>query len=317
MFALVFCAIARGGDVVPSWAYPINPPARGAPAIDGVKVLHVPGSKVSLTQAELVDFFSAPDWFPDTHGALPVIVSRGNAPRVFACGFCHLPTGQGRPENASLAGLPPDYIARQVADFKSGARRSAYHGAFLPTDLMIRVSVNASVEEVGSAAQFFAAQTLSPRVKIIERARVPLTRVEGSVYVAEPGARQEPLDGRILELAPDIRRHERHDDHLLYIAYVPIGSVARGKSLAAGGTSAAHVGCVSCHGENLLGAGLAPPIAGRSPSYLLRQLLAMKTGARAGAAAALMTTLVASMTLEDMVAAAAYAASLPGNAGTP
>jgi cytochrome c553 len=317
LFALGFCAISRAGDAVPSWAYPINPPARSAPVIDGVKPLHVPGSKVAFTQAELVNFFFAADWFPDSHDALPAIVSRGNAPKVFACGFCHLPTGQGRPENASLAGLSVDYITRQVADFKSGARRSAYHGAFLPTQLMVQVSANASAEEIAAAAQFFAAQILSPRVKVIERALVPLTHVEGSVYVAEPGAHQEPLAGRILELAPDIRRHERRDDHLIYIAYVPLRSVARGRTLAADGTSAAPVGCVSCHGEKLLGAGLAPPIAGHSPSYLLRQLLAMQTGARAGAGAALMKTLVASMTLEDMVAAAAYAASLPTHSGTP
>jgi cytochrome c553 len=316
LLALGFCAIARAGDAVPPWAFPINPPASATPAIDSVKPLHVPGSTVSFTHAELVDFFAAADWFPDTHGAMPAVVSRGNAPKVFACGFCHLPTGQGRPENASLAGLSVEYITRQVADFKSGARRSAYQGGFLPTELMIRVSANASAEEVAAAAQFFAAQTLSTRVRIIERARVPLTHVQRSVYVAEPGARQEPLAGRILELAPDIHRHERRDDHLIYIAYVPMGSVARGRALAADGTSAAHIGCVSCHGENLLGAGLAPPIAGRSPTYLLRQLLAMQTGARAGAGTALMKTLVASMTLNDMVAAAAYAASLPTNAGT-
>jgi cytochrome c553 len=313
---LVFCVAARAQEAYPSWAYPINPPASGAAVSDGVKPEHIAGSKVSFTPAQLTDFFFAPDWYPGSHSPLPAIVSRGHAPGVFACGYCHSPTGQGRPENASLAGLSGDYIVQQVADFKSGARRSAYHGVFLPADLMVRVSANVAAEDVAVAARFFAAQTLLPRVKVLERARVPLTHVEGWVYVAEAGVRQEPLAGRILELAPDIHRHEKRDDHLRYIAYVPLGSVARGKMLATNGTAAAPIGCVSCHGENLLGAGLAPPIAGRSPSYLLRQLLALQTGARAGAAAALMKTLVASLSLEDMVAAAAYAASLPTNAGT-
>jgi cytochrome c553 len=313
---LVFCVAARAGDGVPSWLYPINPPASGAAVSDSLKPLHIAGSRVSFTQAQLTDFFFAPDWYPALHAPLPAIVRRGNAPGVFACGYCHSPTGQGRPENASLAGLSADYIVQQVTDFKSGARRSAFHGVFLPTDLMIRVSANAAPADVAVAAQFFAAQTLLPRVKVLERARVPLTHVEGWVYVAGAGVSQEPLAGRILELAPDIDRHEKRDDHLRYIAYVPRGSVARGKILAANGTAAAPVGCVSCHGENLLGAGLAPPIAGRSPTYLLRQLVALQTGARAGAASALMKTLVASLSLEDMVAAAAYAASLPTNPGT-
>lgn len=315
-FCLVFCTVARAEGAFPSWLYPINPPASGAAVNDAVKPLHIAGSSVSFTRAQLNDFYFAPDWYPRPHSPVPSIVSRGHVPGVFACGYCHSPTGQGRPENASLAGLSADYIVQQVADFKSGARRNPFHGVYLPTDLMIRVSANAAADEVAAAAQYFAAQTLLPRVKVLERARVPLTHVAGWVYVAEAGISGEPIAGRILELAPDIERHEKRDDHLRYIAYVPRGSVARGKILAANGTAAAPIGCVSCHGENLLGAGLAPPIAGRSPTYILRQLLALQTGARAGAGAALMKTLVASLSLEDMVAAAAYAASLPTNAGT-
>ena len=313
---LAFCVVARAADGVPSWVYPINPPANGAAVGDGSKPLHLTGSRVTFTRQQLTDFFFAPDWYPGLHSAPPAIITRGHAPGVFACGYCHSPTGQGRPENASLAGLPADYIVQQVMDFKSGARRNPLHGVYLPTDLMIRVSANTAPEDVAAAARFFAAQTLLPRVKVLERASVPLTHVEGWVYAAGAGVGQEPLAGRILELAPDIERHEKRDDHLLYIAYVPRGSVARGKILAINGTAAAPIGCVSCHGENLLGAGLAPPIAGRSPTYILRQLLALQTGARAGAGAALMKTLVASLSLGDMVAAAAYAASLPTNAGT-
>ena len=32
----------------------------------------------------------------------------------FACGFCHRADGLGEPESASLAGLPAEYIVRQV-----------------------------------------------------------------------------------------------------------------------------------------------------------------------------------------------------------
>jgi len=68
---------------------------------------------------------------------MPEVVARGRKPQVHACGYCHLPDGQGRPENAPLAGLPAAYIEAQVAAFRSGARRSDWHGPNRPTDLML------------------------------------------------------------------------------------------------------------------------------------------------------------------------------------
>ena len=303
-------------EVVPAWLYPVNPPHETTTSTADGAVMHLSGSKEAFTQAQLTDLFYAPDWYPGTHGPAPEVVMRGRAPKVFACGYCHSPTGQGRPENAALAGLPADYIVQQLADFKNGSRHSASHGTDLPSQLMSQVAMNASAEDVQSAAQYFAAQTLLPRVHVIERAQVPKTHVGGWVYVADAGARKEPLAGRMLELAPDFARHEKRDDHLRYIAYVPPGSVAHGKLLATVGLHGV-TGCGSCHGAELLGAGLAPPIAGRSPSYLLRQLVALKTGDRTGPRATLMKTIIATMDLEDMVAAAAYAASLPPSSTQP
>jgi cytochrome c553 len=60
----------------------------------------------------------------------------------------------------------------------------------------------------------------------------------------------------------------------------------------------------------LRGLDLAPPLAGRSPTYLLRQLVAFRTGARYSREALSMKAVVDSLTLDDMIAAAAYAASL-------
>ena len=64
-----------------------------------------------------------------------------------------------------------------------------------------------------------------------------------------------------------------------------------------------------CHGVDLKGLGPVPGIAGRSPSYLVRQMNDMKVGARNGLWADLMKPVVAKLTEEDMVAIAAYAAS--------
>jgi cytochrome c553 len=54
----------------------------------------------------------------------------------------------------------------------------------------------------------------------------------------------------------------------------------------------------------------APPLAGRSPSYLARQLYDFQQGTRNGAAAPLMRPVVANLTHDDMVAITAYLASI-------
>jgi cytochrome c553 len=297
---------------VPAWVFPLNPPvpASGAP-YDDAKQLHVPNSKLAFTEAQLNDLFAAPDWHPDSHAAMPSVVSRGNSPEVYACGFCHTPGGQGRPENASLAGLPAAYIIQQVADFKSGTRKSAWLAPYRPADLMIRVATHATADEVAAAAQYFSAQQLRPRVVVVERSRVPQSHVVGWVYVEDGRGGDEPLGERLLEFAPDASRHENRDDEMRYIAYAPAGSIGRGKSISQSGSIGLTVACMSCHGPSLRGTGLVPPIAGRSPTYILRQLLAFQTGARAGVTGQPMSAVVAKLKTRNMIDVAAYAASLP------
>jgi cytochrome c553 len=89
---------------------------------------------------------------------------------------------------------------------------------------------------------------------------------------------------------------------------VPPGSIARGKALVAGvpGTT---VACATCHGPDLKGLAAVPPIVGRSPSYAVRQFYDFQSGARNGAAAALMKPVVATLTMDDMIALAAYLSS--------
>jgi cytochrome c553 len=172
---------------------------------------------------------------------------------------------------------------------------------------MIQVAANATADEVASAAEYFSQQTPKSHVQVLERALAPRSRVVGWVYAAIPGGGDEPLGTRLLEFAPDPARHEKRDDDMEYIAYVPAGSLRRGKSLAAAG---ATTGCVGCHGDRLQGVGLIPRLAGRSPTYLLRQLMAFRTGARAGATGLQMTDVAAKLELGAMIDAAAYAASL-------
>jgi cytochrome c553 len=285
----------------------MNPPDSGNAASDERSRVHLVGSKLSFAESQLDDLFYAPDWFPRTHGPMPDIVARGRAPEVYACGYCHSPSGQGRPENSSLAGLSAAYIEQQVADFKSGARRSPWRGPYRPQDLMSHVATFADAAEVTAAARYFSQQRLRPRVRVMERARVPQSQVVGWVYATAPGGADQALGERLLEFAPDPKRHESRDDTLRYVAYVPVGSIGRGRSLATRPIS----GCDSCHGPTLKGVGVIPSLAGRSPSYLLRQLVSFKVGARQGAAGAPMIPVAAGLQLGDMIDAAAYAASLP------
>ena len=91
---------------------------------------------------------------------------------------------------------------------------------------------------------------------------------------------------------------------------MPIGSIQQGQALVASGGGGKTVQCEVCHGPDLKGLGPIPGIAGRSPSYIVRQLYDFKHGARAGIGSALMKPTVEKLTVEDMVSIAAYAASL-------
>ena len=72
-----------------------------------------------------------------------------------------------------------------------------------------------------------------------------------------------------------------------------------------------NFGCTICHGADLRGLGTVPGIAGRSPSYLARQMYDIQVGTRHGEWSELMKPVVAKLTNEDFVAIAAYVSSRP------
>ena len=292
----------------PAWAMPLNRAA--ATPVDSVTQRSVPGSPVTYTDVRIRDRFNVPDWFPDAHPAMPDVVSRGRAPAVLACGFCHLPDGAGRPENASLAGLPAKYIVRQMAAFRTGTRGSAWHVPNKPADLMRSVADSATSAEVDAAARYFSRVTPRRRATVVEAERIPRVRAGVGLYFLASDGGDEPLGQRLIEVASDADRHEMRDASVEYTAYVPPGSIARGRTLATRGLPNAVKPCTSCHGKDLRGVGLVPPIAGRSPSYLLRQLIGFAEGARASSDAAPMRAVASALQLGDMIAAAAYAGSL-------
>ena len=300
-------ALADSAEPPPPWAYPVNPPG-GQPSPDDGKPRHVPGSNAAFTLTQLRDLFNVPDWHPDDHPPMPGPVQHGPRPGVFACGFCHLPNGLGRPENSSLAGLPAAYIAQQVADFKSGARTTS-EPASLPIALMIGVAKGATEDEVKTAAEYFAALKPRPWIRVVETNTVPKTKVAGWMLVAAQADVTEPIGQRIIEMPENLERTELRDSASGFVAYVPVGSIEKGEALVTTGGGGKTVPCAICHGVDLKGLGPVPGLAGRSPSYIVRQLFDIQHGLRNGSWTELMKGVVAQLSEEDMVSIAAYTAS--------
>jgi cytochrome c553 len=97
-----------------------------------------------------------------------------------------------------------------------------------------------------------------------------------------------------------------------FTVYVQPGTLARGRKLAVSAPLASPTRCATCHGPELRGGTtgtIGPPIAGKSPLYLLRQLIGFRTNARKGATAAPMQIVTHRLSLDDMIATAAYAGS--------
>jgi cytochrome c553 len=296
----------------PPWAYTVNPPASGggtaAPAEATDTPLRIPGSSRSYTRAELRDLYSPPDWFPSEGDAPPEVVRQGRRPELYACGYCHYPNGQGRPENASLAGLPAPYIIQQMEDYQNGLRVTSEPRMGPPNNMIVQAKA-ASAEEVRAAAVYFASLSFQPWIRVVEADSVPITRVSGWMHVPVEGAGNEPLGDRIIETPERPERTALRDASSGFVAYVPQGSLARGEALVRGGAAGSQP-CTLCHGDDLRGIGPVPGMAGRSPSYLVRQLYDFRSGARQGAWSGLMTAAVAELSVEDMTAIAAYLASL-------
>jgi cytochrome c553 len=296
---------------VPAWAFPGVFLPKGTPReYDDSIPLHVPGSSASFTANATHDLFNPLDWFPEDHPPMPDPVARGRPPETYACAHCHLPDGTGRPENAALAGLPAQYIRAQVADMRNGARRRALTAPGAPRSTMQQVADSATDDEVAAAADYYSRLPMRRRVEIVENDRVPTFRETRFVYLLVDDTADQPLGMRLIEVPLDAERHTRHDPYVRYRAYVPPGSVARGRELVESGGDGKTIACAACHGEGLRGGAAAPPLAGRSPSYQLRQLLAFRAGTRASAAGMAMWPVVAMLDVEDMIAVAAYAATL-------
>ena len=312
--SLLATDILRAADEPPAWAYAI-PPARpaGAPAPTppppDTSIKQQPGSTLSFTRQQISDGFGPADWFPQDHPTMPDIVAHGKRPDARACGLCHYPNGKGRQENAGVSGLPVSYFIQTMNDFRNDLRKSA-EPRKANTNAMITIAKAMTPEEIKATAEYFGSMKWTPWVRVVETNTVPKVESRGGIWIPE-GNEKEPIGVRIIETPENPERTEiLRDPRSGFIAYVPVGSIKKGETLAKTGGNRRTVECGACHGADLKGLGPVPGIAGRSPSYLVRQMYDMQAGARRGEWTELMKPVVAKLTNEDFVNIAAYVSSL-------
>ncbi len=324
----------------PLWAYGFETPAKmddkatpQAPptrnlrpnedAAEQTRLRTIIGSRARYSLVDVRDGHNVIDWFPGDHpNPMPDIIKHGPAAGVGnttrGCGSCHLPNGKGRPENAPPAGLPVAYFMRQLHDFRSGLRKSA-DPRKPNTVTMIDLAKAMTDEEMLISAEYFAAIKWTRWIRVVESDVVPKTRIVGNLYLPIAQERNEPIAGRIIEVPQDVEQAETlRNPRSGFVAYVPPGSVEKGRDLVTTGgmrivgnqiVQGKTTPCVTCHGIDLMGVADVPPIAGRSPSYIARQMWDIQQGTRNGAAVQLMKLAIANLNGDDLVAIAAYVSS--------
>jgi cytochrome c553 len=332
VFLVVLClapsapAASEKGQA-PDWAYgylkalgandPVAPPCpatakpfpdcayAGAPVPDDGIKHELPGAPAKFTRSQAYFDYGPVDWYPGDHPPMPDIVAHGKqSAGVRACALCHFPNGQGKMENGGVAGLPASYILDQLKKFKIGERRSA-DPRKANTNEMGQIANLLTDEEAMAAANYFASMKWRPWAKVVEAETAPAVRTTtNGLFLPVAGAAPIPLGNRIIEVPESPERTDLlRDPRSGFIAYVPPGSIARGQAIATGKTTR----CSLCHGPDLKGTDKIPGIAGRTASYLMRQLWDIHQGARKSQ---IMTPLVSKLELADMTDLAAYVASL-------
>ena len=330
LWAYGFTDFAKPGDKAQPQAPPTSKPRPNQDLTEQTKPRAVEGSPVQYSLVQIRDLHNVVDWFPTDHPRMSAIIQHG--PQSMGdtgrgCGSCHLPNGRGRPENAPPGGLPAAYFIRQLEDFRHGLRYTA-DPRKPNTNTMIDLAKAMSDAEMKEAADYFSSITppAEPWIKVVESKTAPKVRYVGNLALPAKEKGEEPIGGRIIEMPQDEEQGDLlRNPHSGFVAYVPPGSVKKGEDLVTTGgmkivggkiVQGKTTACGTCHGLNLTGVVGAdvPPIAGRSPSYIVRQLWDIQQGTRNGAQVQLMKLIVANLTQDDLVAIAAYIASRPQNA---
>ena len=292
----------------PADAKPYTCSRPGRPWEPDAALLRAPGSTRAFTIAQIQAHYDPADWYPDEHPSpVPDIVQHGRQSDLLrACAHCHYHNGQGKPENGHVTGLPVRYFMQQLALFKSGGRTSADPRKANHAE-MAQIARFLTDAEVKAAAEYYGAIGWQPWVKVVESDTAPRTRQSAAGLFIPLGPEVEPLGERFIEVPEYPDRTERlRDPKAGFVAYVPSGAIDKGKMLVTTGAGRT-VQCGTCHGATLQGMGDVPPINDRTVSYTVRQLYNYQQGTRRSS---VMQPIVSKLTPQDIVAIAAYLASL-------
>jgi cytochrome c553 len=287
------------------WAYPVAP--AGLPRPDPIELHTAEGADPSmkLTMRQIGDAKGPPDWFPKEHPPLPQVVGHGSGAHVPACTLCHLPNGNGHPESASVSGLPVKYIIEQMHAFRDGDRQN------IRAPAMIEMALDISEADLRAAANYFSRIPRSQQkwLRVVETSRAPTNHPgAGGARFFDKGANTMPVAPDMIYEVAESEQVELRNDHFGFVDYVPMGSLAKGRTVAFGNKGKMKT-CGSCHGDDYRGHEDAPRIAGRSAYYLIRQLADMKAGVRKGAALGKMKEIIGKLSDADILNVAAYMAS--------
>ena len=222
---LALLSVAAGAVVMgqipapPPWAYgftsgglePAAPPCTkeskpldcarlGAPRPKDV-THKLPDTDKSFTEYAIHYDYGPADWYPEDHPPMPDIVAHGReSDKLRPCSLCHYPNGQGKPENAPVAGLPAAYILQQLQAFRNGTRRSA-DPRKANTNEMIQIARHLTEAEMTDVATYFSAIKWRPWVRVVETDMVPKAKPGmNGLFLPQPGNEMEPLGKRILEV---------------------------------------------------------------------------------------------------------------------
>ncbi|WP_458232914.1 c-type cytochrome [Roseateles sp. P5_E8] len=81
-------------------------------------------------------------------------LAKGGALSTQVCAACHTADGsRGSPANPILAGQHPEYLAKQLAEFKAGKRKNA---------VMTAMAAPLSEEDIRNVSAFYASKTAKP-----------------------------------------------------------------------------------------------------------------------------------------------------------
>jgi cytochrome c553 len=218
----------RAQTAYPDWPWPKGASEPAKP--DDGQLFRIPGSTKSYTDTQINRSTSTVDWFPELHPPPPGPVISGKNGAYHACGQCHLIDGRGKPDTADLRRLPVAYFLQQLTDMKEGKRRGSVPHATIKDMIPIAKAIDEADAKL--AADYFLSIAATGGIRIVETNTVPVTHPgPHGVQLVDASGAKEPIGTRIIEVPEDVQRTLLRDATSGFIAYVPTGSIKRGRAV--------------------------------------------------------------------------------------